>query len=98
MNERIVCAANQCSLTGLIVTSLRHHDQNMNTQIKLWKKECDPREGVSPIFDIQGFVTNKYRFVDRQEAWKIAERNNQIIRRCGGDTTNGGTLYSENLY
>ena len=23
---------------------------------------------------------------------------NQIVRRCGGDTRNGGELYSENLY
>ena len=48
--------------------------------------------------EIQGFLTNKHRFVDRYEAWKIAVEQNQIVRRCGGDTVNGGKLFSENLY
>jgi hypothetical protein len=46
----------------------------------------------------QGFVTNRGRYVDRQEGWKIAEAAGQIIARCGGDTTDGGTLYSENVW
>ena len=32
------------------------------------------------------------------KAWKIAEPAGQIRRRIGGDTINGGTLFSENLY
>ena len=48
--------------------------------------------------EVQGFLTNKHRFVDRKEAWKIAVEQNQIIRRCGNDTKDGGTLWSENLY
>ena len=48
--------------------------------------------------ECQGFLTSKYRFVTRTEAWRIALRQRQIVRRCGGDTINGGTLYSENLY
>lgn len=48
--------------------------------------------------EIQGFLTSKHRFVDRYEAWKIAVEQNQIVRRCGGDTMNGGKLFSENLY
>jgi hypothetical protein len=46
----------------------------------------------------QGFVTDKGRYVDRNEGWKIAEAAGQIIARCGGDTTDGGTLYSENVW
>ena len=42
----------------------------------------------------QGFLTNLNRFVDREEAWKIAEKANQIICQSGGY----GTLYSEDLY
>ena len=38
------------------------------------------------------------RFYNKREAWVIADMNGQIIRRCGGDTEDGGTLYSENLY
>lgn len=48
--------------------------------------------------EIQGFLTSKYRFVDRIEAWKIAVEQNQIVRRVGNDTEDGGTLYTENLY
>ena len=43
----------------------------------------------------QGFVTNKYRFVSREEAWIIAEKQGQIIR---DHKVCVGTLYSEHLY
>jgi hypothetical protein len=42
----------------------------------------------------QGFLTNLNRFVNRQEAWIIAENANQIINVSGGK----GTLYSEDIY
>lgn len=42
----------------------------------------------------QGFLTSKNRFVDRKEAWIIAEREGQIKRQSGGY----GTLYSECLW
>lgn len=48
--------------------------------------------------EVQGFLTSKYRFVNRHEAWVIAISQNQIVRRCGGDDSKGGKLYSENLY
>ncbi|EQA7786777.1 hypothetical protein ACX818_001371 [Acinetobacter baumannii] len=49
--------------------------------------------------EVQGFITNKYRFVTREEAWIIAEQQNQILCRVGGDMKDGvGRLYSENLY
>ena len=48
--------------------------------------------------EIQGFLTNKYRFVDRYEAWKIALDQRQIIRICHGNDSKGGKLFSENLY
>ena len=46
----------------------------------------------------QGFVDRFGKFHNREEAWKIAEPAGQIRRRVGGDTINGGTLFSENLY
>lgn len=46
----------------------------------------------------QGFWTTERRFVDRHEAWKIAEAAGQIFRRVGGDTIKGGKLFSENLW
>jgi hypothetical protein len=42
----------------------------------------------------QGFLTNKNRFVDRQEGWAIAYAAGQIDQ-SRGET---GTLYSEDLY
>jgi hypothetical protein len=44
----------------------------------------------------QGFIDQYGKFYSRKAAWKIAEKEGQIIRRCGGDED--GTLWSENLY
>lgn len=87
MEERIVCAAVRDS-AGVVVPGVRHYDRLMSRA----------NFGANAEGDEQGFLTNRYRFVNRQEAWKIAEANGQILRRVGGDDTDGGTLYSENLY
>lgn len=94
MEERIVCAANR-NKQGDVVVGVRHWDFHMHSQVRRFE-ESD--RCVDTSFVEQGFITNKGRFVDRYEAWSIAVKNNQIIRRCGGDTANGGCLYSENLY
>lgn len=93
MNERIVCAANRNSI-GHIVLGVRHFDAVMHIAIVDYYMAAR----CSSSFDEQGFFTSQGRFVSRTEAWKIAEAEGQILRRCGGDTANGGTLYSENLY
>lgn len=90
--ERIVCAANKYG--DLVITGVRHGCDAMCDSIDEFLNNGNLHQSL----EVQGFVTNKYRFVDRIEAWKIAEANNQILRRVGGDSTNGGTLYSENLY
>lgn len=95
---RIICAANRIFRvnTGgvreeLIVAGARHHDSVMNpVLIKLydlgyWRSE--ERH--------QGFIDQHGKFYSREEAWVIAQANNQIVRRVGGDE---GCLYSENLY
>ena len=43
----------------------------------------------------QGFVDQFGVFLTREEAWDVASKAGQIVRRVGGD---GGCLYSENLY
>lgn len=94
MDERIVCAANKHYANGTILLGVRHWDAAMR----------DAAYRHSPLTPVvhseykQGFITNKWRWVDRQEAWKIAQAEGQIIRRVGGDDSDGGTLYSENLY
>lgn len=42
----------------------------------------------------QGFMTNTARWVDRKEAWRIAEAAGQIVRDVGTP----GILFSENLW
>ena len=44
----------------------------------------------------QGFITNKGRFVTRDEALKIAKEQGQIIRMSG--SPNPDILFSEDLY
>jgi len=43
----------------------------------------------------QGFMTDENKFVNRTEAYKIADKAGQILRRP--DTT-PGTLYTEDLW
>jgi len=57
------------------------------------KSMRDVEEGWGDV--IQGFITNKGRFVERCEAWIIAEKQGQIIR---DKDLCVGTLYSEHLY
>jgi len=86
---RIVCAANRNG-NGTVVCSVRHMDPLMHKTIDLLRSDSS--------FSEQGFINTKGTFLNRQEAWKAASKNNQIKYRVGGDTSNGGTLYSENLY
>ncbi|MEQ0775910.1 hypothetical protein ABLT15_26750 [Paraburkholderia tropica] len=85
--HRIVCAANRKRFTGEVVLGLRHWDAFMQGVLET---EGDPVD--------QGFIDNRGQFLSRIEAWAVAHAAGQIIRRVGGDDSNGGTLYSENLY
>lgn len=88
----IVCAANRHTPTGHIILGVRHCDEHM----RLHRQQLqDP--GLNSEWE-QGFIDKFGKFHTRTEAWIIAVAANQIRRRCGGDTANGGTLYSENLY
>lgn len=102
MNSRIICAANRCDVTKRIVIGIRHYDSVMQDQIanlQIAMEETDSFT-ITPFEHnvTQGFIDQFGNFYNRQEAWKIADQNGQILRRVGGDTANGGTLYSENLY
>ena len=91
MQRVIVCAAMRDTETGKVICSVRHWDE-------LSRQRFNSQEEAMDFDDEQGFVDNKYQFLNRTEAWKVAEAAGQIKRRCGGDTADGGTLYSENLY
>ena len=109
MTEKILCAAiwykdiplkkvisgvlpKNCD-RGLVVLGHRH-GQCMWTMGSLTglRSVTNAVDGVGKYK--QGFLTNLNRFVDRQEAWEIAKKANQIIKVSGGE----GTLYSEDLY
>lgn len=89
--ELIVCAANKDPDSGVVYPCVRHGCEIFWGLID--DKYNDPNK--SCVHFEQGFLTNKYRFVDRLEAYKIAMDNNQIKRLC---PTGSNQLYSEMLY
>ena len=83
----IVCAA--CiNSEGKVVPSVRHSDE-------LFYNVMDDEEVIRFQWE-QGFVTNRFSFVTREEAWIIAERQGQIRNQLPCD--HAKRLYSENLY
>ena len=87
----IVCAAVRYP-DGKTLVGPRHLDYVMLKQYQaLGIKEGEDKATC-------GFIDQEGNFYTRCEAWKIAEENNQIRYRTPGDTANGGTLFSENLY
>jgi hypothetical protein len=83
--EVIVCAA--IRKDELIILGIRHFDDFMRKQISQMLEICQDWE--------QGFMTNKSRFVTRDEAWTIAQARDQL--RWGKDRS-PGPLFSEDLY
>ena len=78
---------------GLVVLGHRH-GQCMWTMSSLTglRSVTNAEDGVGEYE--QGFLTNKNRFVDREEGFDIAESSNQLNERPRW----GRTLYSEDLY
>ena len=91
MKRTIVCAAILHTTSGVIICSPRHFDA-------VCRKQMIAHGGLLWSGAEQGFVDQYGVFLSRTTAWQIAFDGGQIVRRCGGDTTDGGTLYSENLY
>lgn len=89
--SRIVCAA--CLFSEGLVLGARHWDTRMHDAAKaLFGSERYAKQE-----DVQGFIDQFGNFLDRQEAWVVAEREGQIRNPnvAGGAK---GTLYSEHLY
>lgn len=65
----------------------RHHDviRNMGDRYQYRRSEGKHE---------QGFLTSEGRFVDRAEAWGIAERAGQLLPRATG----AGALFSEDVW
>ena len=97
--ERIVCAANKYG--DVILCGVRHGSEDMYS---LYDFTIDslPVESMPNGAEEQGFITSKYRWVSRTEAWKIALEQRQIVRLVGSQTSSSAyeetELFSENLY
>ncbi len=109
MKEYILCAANYYDdnivhthtvnniETGFVVCGRRHHNCiSIFAQIVGFPYTEDGHKLHKT--EIQGFLTNTNRFVNRQEAYMIAVNADQIIGPNKGRETNPIGLTSEDLY
>lgn len=94
--RRVVCAANRCPNSHHMILGARHWDKAMQRHYGLFSFAGYTDSDVD--FSEQGFIDQYGEFLNRQEAWKVAEAAGQIIRRGEWNESQGGTLYSENLY
>lgn len=105
--ERIICSANYYNdnishpnqpfgiETGFVLCGLRHH--NCISTFQALTKDMDEKSrNLLRTYMIQGFLTNKHRFVSREEAMKIAIKANQVKESKLHAKHIG--LFSEDLY
>ncbi len=102
LERRVVCAANR-NKNGDMILGARHWDGVMQQAYRIYMNQLDfDEKEVKDLTDFkeQGFINTWGEFLTRNQAWKVAEHNNQIINRVGGDTSDKGVgkLFSENLY
>lgn len=89
---RIVCAAYKMQ-DGFTLPGVRHWSPDMRaTAQRLYGDRYHLQ--VDRAHHEGGFIDQHGRYYNRQDAWKIAERNGQILKEVSIE----GTLYSENLY
>jgi len=107
--EHILCAANYYDDGekyihrptnidyGYVICGRRHHNC-MFTFAQVVGFPYNERALEIKQTEVQGFLTNTNRFVDRREAYNIAYAANQIIGPNKGVSTNEIGLTSEDLY
>ena len=97
MTRLIVCAA--IRKRGNVICGARHFDQIMRC--------CLNATGETSVGWEQGFVDQWGVFLDRKEAWSVADAAGQIRRATGlehdyafrkTNVCDEGLLFSENLY
>jgi hypothetical protein len=91
-DQRIVCAAMRKD--DIVIVGARHYDKVMRATIELISA-VDNQWAYSSLV-VQGFIDQYGTFLDRSQAFIVAERQNQIRRLCGSESSQ--KLYSENLY
>ena len=75
---------------GYVICGFRHNNCIQTKYLLSGLKIHDGRNLIS------GFLTSKNRFVDRKEAYEIADSQNQIVHKSGN--LNERILYSEDIY
>ncbi len=91
--EKIICAAIKVNDIDKVFYGHRHsHAISAMHDGLSWEHS---RKEIMSMKTIQGFVSSTGRFVERNEAFTIAMKNNQILDQ---NNTRGNELYSEDLY
>lgn len=89
---RVVAAANHYPESGGTLVGVRHWDMAMRQQYHNCKEAYHGNE-------VQGFLTSKGDFVNREKAWEIAEDAGQILFEESWNTLEDRKiLYSENVW
>lgn len=109
MKEYILCAANHYNdgrtrihapmniTQGFVVCGRRHHNCIETFSMIVGFPYTEEGHKVHQT-EIQGFLTNTNRFVDRKEAYTIAFYADQIKSPNKGQSKNSIGLTSEDLY
>ena len=88
--------------TGFVICGRRHHNCYASLQAIAETLGITDEKALKLIEragrDIQGFITNLDRHVDRKEGYAIAEKAGQIIYGAGMTDKENQILISENLY
>lgn len=102
--RRVVCAAIRAA-DGSLLLGIRHYSADMHRQIT---QRADGYLFIQKHDEDQGFVDQFGVWMDRFEAFEVAQRAGQIVRpeQCGqglrfsdnGDNHYAPKLYSEGLY
>lgn len=88
--RRVVAAAIKLK-DGRILCGVRHFDHIMRSWLPAEITEARPFIAGAE----QGFVDNRYQFMDRNEAWDVAVAANQLLPNHDGIE---GQLFSEDLW
>lgn len=91
-NTRVIVCAAIMYKNGKILVGPRHNDRLMSQQFKNFKLIED--DGIGK----EGFLDQMGVFYDREQAYEIALKNNQIKHSYEAAHVLEGHLYTEHLY
>jgi hypothetical protein len=84
----VICGRRHCNCISIFAQLMKFEENNGYTEEAM----------ILHKTEVQGFLTNTNRFVDRKEAYKIAFGADQIIGPNKGYPENSIGLTSEDLY